>query len=69
MADFQKNHPLNTPGSLFTDTTCIDCGTCFHIGIEIFKENQIDDKSIVAKHNLKARRNGRSLNGQFIVSY
>ncbi len=49
MATFQKNHPLNTPGSLYTDTSCIDCGTCFHIAPEIFKENDVDDKSIVVK--------------------
>ena len=48
MANLQHSHPLNIPGPLFTDTTCIDCGTCYHLGPELFRENS-DDKSIVTK--------------------
>jgi glyoxylase-like metal-dependent hydrolase (beta-lactamase superfamily II)/ferredoxin len=48
MATLKKSHPLNRPGPLFTDTTCIDCGTCFHLGPDIFQENS-DDKSIVIR--------------------
>lgn len=46
MASFQKNHPLNVPGPVYTDTTCIDCGTCYHLAPKIFKENS-DENSIV----------------------
>jgi glyoxylase-like metal-dependent hydrolase (beta-lactamase superfamily II)/ferredoxin len=49
MASINKSHPLNLSGPLFTDTTCIDCGTCFHLGPELFQENEADDKSIVIK--------------------
>lgn len=49
MASLQKSHPKNVLGSLFTDTTCIDCGTCFHLAPELFKENPEDDKSIVVR--------------------
>lgn len=48
MANLKDAHPLNVPGPLFTDKSCIDCGTCFHIGPELFQENT-DDKSIVVK--------------------
>lgn len=48
MANLQHSHPLNIPGPLFTDTTCIDCGTCYHIGPDLFLENS-DHKSIVTK--------------------
>lgn len=49
MASFYKNHPLNQPGPLFTDTSCIDCGTCFHLAPQLFEENISDDKSIVVR--------------------
>ncbi|MFP5384893.1 MAG: MBL fold metallo-hydrolase [Bacteriovoracia bacterium] len=49
MASFQKSHPGNTPGPLFTDTTCIDCGTCYHLAPLLFKEDPEDDKSVVIK--------------------
>lgn len=45
MAKLSLSNSLNTPGPLFVDTTCIDCGTCFHIGPGIFEERQ--DLSIV----------------------
>ena len=45
MAKFKLTNPANAPGPLFVDTTCIDCGTCFHLGPEIFKEE--NDTSIV----------------------
>lgn len=50
MAKLSLNNPLNTPGPLFVDTTCIDCGTCFHIGPDIFKEET--DSSIVLNQPL-----------------
>lgn len=49
MASYQKSHPLNMPGPLFTDTTCIDCGTCYHLGPGFFHENESDDKSVVMR--------------------
>src|SRR4051812_36373964 len=49
MAKFEKSHADNVPGPLFTDTTCIDCGTCFHLGPAIFYENERDGKSVVMK--------------------
>lgn len=48
MASIKKSHPQNVPGSLFVDTTCIDCGTCFHLGPNLFREAR-DDKSFVTK--------------------
>ena len=33
-----KNHNCSS-GPLFVDQTCIDCGTCFHIAPQIFKED------------------------------
>jgi glyoxylase-like metal-dependent hydrolase (beta-lactamase superfamily II)/ferredoxin len=48
MANFRNHHPLNVPGPLFTDLSCIDCGTCFHLGPALFRENT-DDKSIVIR--------------------
>lgn len=45
MAKFSLAHPLNLPGPVFVDTTCIDCGTCFHIAPHIFDEKS--DKSVV----------------------
>lgn len=48
MASIKKSHPKNAPGSLYVDTTCIDCGTCFHLAPTIFRENH-DDKSVVMK--------------------
>lgn len=47
MANLKHSHPENRPGPLFTDTSCIDCGTCFHLGPKLFAENVSDDKSIV----------------------
>lgn len=47
MANRKNQHPSNIPGPLFTDLTCIDCETCFHIGPELFKEKS--DKSVVIK--------------------
>ena len=48
MANYKKRHPLNISGPLYTDLTCIDCGTCFHLGPALFKEHD-DDKSVVVK--------------------
>ena len=48
MANIQKAHLQNVLGSLFVDTTCIDCSTCFHLAPEIFQE-LADGKSVV-KH-------------------
>lgn len=48
MALVKKSHPKNVPGPLFVDTNCIDCGTCFHLGPTLFRENH-DDKSVVMK--------------------
>lgn len=46
MANLEKSHPENIPGPLFTDTTCIDCGTCYHLGPSLFHEFD-DEKSVV----------------------
>ncbi len=53
MASFAKSNPLNSPGPLFVDTTCIDCGTCFHLAKKIFKE--VDDRSVVFEQPLSPR--------------
>lgn len=47
MAKAYLDNIRNIPGALFVDTTCIDCGTCFHIAPQIFEE--FDGLSIVQK--------------------
>lgn len=49
MANLEKSHPLNVPGPLFTDTTCIDCGTCYHLGPSLFHEEEKEEKSVVIR--------------------
>lgn len=46
MANVDISHPKNAPGSLFVDLSCIDCGTCYHLGPELFEEGR-DDHSFV----------------------
>lgn len=48
MGNFKQRHPEGTVGALFTDLSCIDCGTCYHLGPALFHEHH-DDKSIVVK--------------------
>lgn len=38
MAKFDLKNSMCIPGSLFVDTNCIDCGTCFHIAPSLFVE-------------------------------
>lgn len=38
MARFDLQNKNNSPGPLFVDTSCIDCGTCFHIAPDLFHE-------------------------------
>jgi glyoxylase-like metal-dependent hydrolase (beta-lactamase superfamily II)/ferredoxin len=38
MAILEKQNNNNHPGPLFVDTSCIDCGTCFHIAPDLFHE-------------------------------
>jgi glyoxylase-like metal-dependent hydrolase (beta-lactamase superfamily II)/ferredoxin len=38
MAIIDQAHPQNSPGPIFVDTTCIDCGTCYHLADTVFKE-------------------------------
>lgn len=45
MASFSKNNSQNQPGSVFTDTSCIDCGTCYHLSPKTFDE--ISGSSVV----------------------
>jgi glyoxylase-like metal-dependent hydrolase (beta-lactamase superfamily II)/ferredoxin len=40
MAKYSEANPANQPGPLFVDTTCIDCGTCYHIAPKCFSELQ-----------------------------
>ena len=47
MPKLNLSNKLNTVGSLFVDTSCIDCGTCFHIAPQIFFEK--DNLSVVSK--------------------
>ena len=53
MAKFELSNPYNSPGPLFVDTTCIDCGTCYHLAKNIFVERE--DRSIVAEQPENAR--------------
>lgn len=48
MANFNLRKPENVPGPLFTDTTCIDCGTCYHIAPQLFKE-QRESSTVIAQ--------------------
>lgn len=45
MARLDLENEKNRPGSLFVDTSCIDCGTCYHVAPKIFAE--LDGQSIV----------------------
>lgn len=54
MARFEQVHHLNVSGPLYVDTTCIDCGTCYHLGPDIF-EQAPDDRSFV-EHQPKTFR-------------
>ena len=38
MARIELKNALNSPGPLYVDTSCIDCGTCFHIAPDLFHE-------------------------------
>ncbi|MBC7714522.1 MAG: MBL fold metallo-hydrolase [Rhizobacter sp.] len=40
MAKYDLRNNESVSGSLFVDTTCIDCETCFHIGPDIFEEKK-----------------------------
>lgn len=40
MAKINLKNENCTSGPLYVDTTCIDCGTCYHIAPEIFKEDR-----------------------------
>lgn len=44
MAKINLKNEKCASGSLYVDTTCIDCATCFHIAPQIFKEGS-DSKS------------------------
>jgi glyoxylase-like metal-dependent hydrolase (beta-lactamase superfamily II)/ferredoxin len=46
MALVRNIHPANSEGSLFVDTSCIDCGTCYHLAPESFEEAE-DENSFV----------------------
>lgn len=41
MAKYEFKNLECAPGALFVDTTCIDCGTCFHIAPDVFKEKNL----------------------------
>lgn len=38
MADPKKRRSENVPGNFFVDSTCIDCGMCFWMGGDTFRE-------------------------------
>jgi glyoxylase-like metal-dependent hydrolase (beta-lactamase superfamily II)/ferredoxin len=38
MAQSELRHHSNVSGPLFADSSCIDCGTCYHIAPELFHE-------------------------------
>ncbi len=40
MANTDLSNPQNVPGPVFVDTTCIDCGTCYHLASEVFEEKE-----------------------------
>lgn len=50
MAKKDLSNKDNVPGPLFVDTTCIDCGTCFHIAPQLF--NELGDLSVVVRQPL-----------------
>ena len=60
MANLEKSHPLNVPGPLFTDTTCIDCGTCYHLGPSLFHEEEKEEKPRSRFGNKNSDRSERS---------
>jgi glyoxylase-like metal-dependent hydrolase (beta-lactamase superfamily II)/ferredoxin len=52
MASLRKINSQNHAGSVFTDTSCIDCGTCYHLAPEIFDEIQGSSVVISQPHDL-----------------
>lgn len=51
MALVKNIHPENTEGSLFVDTSCINCGTCYHLAPDSFQESE-DENSYVKNQPL-----------------
>ena len=49
MAEFRYRHPENAPGKFYTDGRCLDCDFCREIAPEIFRRNDVNDSSYVAK--------------------
>lgn len=49
MASLQKIHPANSEGSLFVDTTCIDCGTCYHLAPDNFQESEDENSYVISQ--------------------
>lgn len=40
MADIKLKRPQNVASSFFTDSTCIDCGTCYWVAPETYKRDE-----------------------------
>jgi glyoxylase-like metal-dependent hydrolase (beta-lactamase superfamily II)/ferredoxin len=58
MARYDLRNPDSLPGPLYVDTTCIDCGTCFHLASDLFVENF--DLSNVVKQPVSLEEWGRA---------
>ena len=49
MADKEDKNDLNTPGAIYNDYSCIDCGLCPEIAPQIFKRDDDEGYSYVYK--------------------
>lgn len=49
MADKNDKNPLNVPGKFYTDLSCTDCDLCREIASQIFKRDDQEGVTFVAK--------------------
>lgn len=49
MADKNQKNPLNIPGNYYTDLSCTDCDFCREIAPQIFKRDDLEGMTYVAK--------------------
>ena len=59
MADRSKAYSGNVPGAFFVDQSCIDCGTCYTMAPEVFRD--AGDNSLVHHQPEESQRLGASM--------
>ena len=59
VAKLERRLPTNTPGPLFVDDTCIDCGTCWTLAPATFEE-QAEGTAAVVRQPASADERARA---------